>query len=162
MLVDREPLKDDAYSLKKYICDSYTGPLPPACETYRLNDYFPEKSSVTLSSPAVPASSAAKLSAPGVARGATRAGLTEGRMHGSNKLFKRLTGETTQEARQDIDGYFTQMGAVYQKMVGSEKRQKAALRANPRAALMQELLAGEMAGPRRAFMFCAKDAKILR
>jgi len=83
-------------------------------------------------------------------------------MHGSNKLFKRLTGETTQEARQDIDGYFTQMGAVYQKMVGSEKRQKAALRANPRAALMQELLAGEMAGPRRAFMFCAKDAKILR
>jgi len=161
VLVDREPLKDDAYSLKKYICDSYTGPLPPACETYRLYDYFPDKSSVTLSSPAVPASSAAKLSAPGVAGGATRAGLTEGRVHGSNKLFKRLTGETTQEARQDIDGYFTQMGAVYQKMVGSEKRQKAALRANPRAALMQELLAGEMASPRRAFMFCVKDAKTL-
>jgi len=116
---------------------------------------------VTLSSPAVPASSAAKLSAPGVDGGATRAGLTEERVHGSNKLFKRLTGETTQEARQDINGYFMQMGAVYQKMVGSEKRQKAALRANPRAALMQELLAGEMASPHRAFMFCTKDAKTL-
>jgi len=150
VLVDREPLKDDAYSLKKYICDSYTGPLPPACNVGLLKDYFPDSSSTTVSAAE---GASAKLSAHS---GGKKSELKEGRVHGSNKLFKRMTGETTQKARRDINSYFTQMGAVYRKVVGSEQKHKAALRANPRAALMQELLAGEMASPRRAFMFCSK------
>jgi hypothetical protein len=47
-------------------------------------------------------------------------------------------------------------GNLYHARETREKGGKAALRQHPHSALMQELLAGEMAAPRRAFLFCAK------
>ena len=41
VLVNGVALRDDAYSLKKYICEQYTGPLPAACASSQLKSYFP-------------------------------------------------------------------------------------------------------------------------
>jgi len=41
VVVDGAPLKEDAYSLKEYICKAYLGPQPEACDPLRLKDYFP-------------------------------------------------------------------------------------------------------------------------
>lgn len=92
VLVDDRALKDDAYSLKKYICESYTGPLPEACDSTKLKDYFPDNRSPVLAE-----------DRDGSSKGSSKTGLKEGSVRGSNKLFKTLTGETTRQARQDID-----------------------------------------------------------
>jgi len=41
VVVDGAPLKEDAYSLKEYICKAYLGPQPEACDPLTLKDYFP-------------------------------------------------------------------------------------------------------------------------
>lgn len=90
VLVDDKAIKDDAYSLKKYICESYRGPLPEACDSSKLKDYFPADRSPVLAEDRD--ASATKV-------------VKEGNVRGSNKLFKTITGETTQQARQDINRY---------------------------------------------------------
>jgi len=71
VLVNGLPLRDDAYSLKKYICESYTGPLPEACASEKLKDYYPTGATATLSSKEGAA--------------ATTSGLKEGTVRGSNR-----------------------------------------------------------------------------
>jgi interferon gamma-inducible protein 30 len=73
VLVDGMPLRDDAYSLKKYICDSYTGPLPEACSSDKLKDYYPDGVTATLS-----ASKERKDAS-------QTSGLKEGTVRGSNR-----------------------------------------------------------------------------
>ena len=74
VLVDGLPLRDEAYSLKKFICDSYTGPLPAACASDKLKDYYPTGATATLSSKE---GASAKSSA-----------LKEGAVRGSNRSVR--------------------------------------------------------------------------
>jgi len=155
VLVDGLPLRDEAYSLKKFICDSYTGPLPAACASDKLKDYYPTGATATLSSKE---GASAKSSA-----------LKEGAVRGSNRLFKTLTGKTTAQTVEDVKESLSgkaaekairdgkrYLGNLYQGAVGGGKKGKAALKASARSAVMQELLAGEMDVTRRPFMYCAK------
>ena len=65
-------------------------------------------------------------------------------------------GETAAAAREDISRYFSALAKGYKREAARTGGRKAAVRAHPHLALMQELLAGEMASARRAFLFCAK------
>lgn len=46
VVVDGKPIKEDAYSLKEYVCDAYQGALPLECSPAMLKDYYPRKSTL--------------------------------------------------------------------------------------------------------------------
>jgi interferon gamma-inducible protein 30 len=203
VVVDGDALKDDAYNLKMYICNRYTGPLPEACLTPNLKDYFPDTSSDASASGTASAASAASSRGLGRRTGKVKLAGSEQPMMRAivpasmekkvresaraaradiSAYFKTLQDgievpermkraaqsvrtmekgvqESARAARVDISTYFNRWMHVYTKEDALDRKARAALRTHPHLALMQELLEGEMAAPRRGFMFCAKRSR---
>jgi hypothetical protein len=44
VVVDGVPMKEDAYSLKEFVCNAYQGEEPLECSPAMLKDYFPRRS----------------------------------------------------------------------------------------------------------------------
>ena len=77
----------------------------------------------------------------------------------SVRTMDKEVQESASAARADISAYFNRWMHVYKKEDALDRKARAALRTHPHLALMQELLEGEMAAPRRGFMFCAKRSR---